>query len=86
MDGEKVLMISDSSTEEEIQAQREEAESLGASFKFEDPCKHLSQEEIQAKLDAKEPYVIRQTIKNVGETSFDDEVYGHIEFDGGEGH
>ncbi|MFA1015927.1 glutamate--tRNA ligase [Dubosiella newyorkensis] len=69
-------------SEEEIQAQREEAESLGASFKFEDPCKHLSQEELQAKLDAKEPYVIRQTIKNVGETSFDDEVYGHIEFDG----
>lgn len=69
-------------SEEEIQAQREEAESLGLSFKFEDPCKHLSAEEIQAKLDAGEPYVIRQTIKNVGETSFEDEVYGHIEFDG----
>lgn len=69
-------------SEEEIQAQREEAESLGLSFKFDDPCKHLSEEEIQAKLEAKEPYVIRQTIKNVGETSFDDEVYGHIEFDG----
>ncbi|EOS61014.1 glutamate-tRNA ligase [Firmicutes bacterium M10-2] len=69
-------------SEEEIQAQRDEAESLGLSFKFEDPCKHLSQEEIQAKLDAGAPYVIRQTIKNVGETYFDDEVYGHIEFDG----
>lgn len=69
-------------SEEEIQAQRDEAESLGLSFKFEDPCKHLSQEEIQAKLDAGTPYVIRQTIKNVGETYFDDEVYGHIEFDG----
>lgn len=28
-----------------------------------------------------EPYVIRQTINNVGETYFDDEVYGRIEFD-----
>lgn len=69
-------------SEEEIQAQRAEAESLGLSFKFEDPCKHLSEEEIQARLDAGEPYVIRQTIRNVGETSFEDEVYGHIEFDG----
>lgn len=69
-------------SEEEIEEQRKEAESLGISFKFDDPCKHLSEEEIQAKLDAREPYVIRQTISNVGETSFDDEVYGHIEFDG----
>lgn len=69
-------------SEEEIQAQRDEAESLGLSFKFDDPCKHLSLEEIQAKLDAGDSYVVRQTIKNVGETSFDDEVYGHIEFDG----
>ena len=69
-------------SEEEIQKQREEADSLGISFRFDDPCKHLSQEEIQQRLDAGEPYVIRQTINNVGETSFDDEVYGHIEFDG----
>ncbi len=69
-------------SEEEIQKQREEAESLGLSFRFDDPCKHLSKEEIQERLDAGEPYVIRQTINNVGETSFDDEVYGHIDFDG----
>lgn len=69
-------------SEEEIEAQRKEAESLGLSFKYDDPCRHLSQEEIQEKLDANTPYVIRQTIKNVGETSFDDMVYGHIEFDG----
>ena len=69
-------------SEEEIEAQRKEAESLGISFKFNDPCKHLSAEEVQAKLDAGEPYVIRQTIKDVGETYFDDEVYGRIEVDG----
>ncbi len=69
-------------SEEEIEAQRKEAESLGVSFKFEDPCSHLSKEEIQARLDAGDPYVIRQTIHNVGETYFDDMVYGHIEFDG----
>lgn len=69
-------------SEDDIEAQRKEAESLGISFRFDDPCKHLSQEEIQAKLDANDSYVIRQTIDHVGETSFDDEVYGHIEFDG----
>lgn len=69
-------------SEEEIEAQRKEAESLGVSFKFEDPCKHLSQQEIDEKLASGVPYVIRQTIDHVGETSFDDEVYGHIEFDG----
>lgn len=66
----------------EIEAQRKEAESLGISFRFDDPCKHLTEAEVQEKLANNEPYVIRQTIKNVGETSFDDEVYGHIEFDG----
>lgn len=69
-------------SEEEIEEQRKLADSLGVSFKFKDPCKHLSQEEIQARLDAGEPCVIRQTIDHVGETSFDDMVYGHIEFDG----
>ena len=69
-------------SEEEIEEQRKEAESLGISFKFDDPCKHLSEEEIKAKLDAGDSYVIRQTIGEVGETYFDDEVYGRIEVDG----
>ena len=45
----------------------------------EDPCIHLSQEEIQEKLNESIPHVIRQTIPTTGTTSFDDEVYGHIE-------
>lgn len=69
-------------SEEEIEAQRKEAESLGISFKFDDPCKHLSKEEVQERLDRGDSYVIRQTIDNVGTTSYDDMVYGHIEFDG----
>ena len=44
-----------------------------------DPCTHLTKEEVQAKLDAGIPYVIRQTIPTVGTVDFDDEVYGHIE-------
>ena len=68
-------------SEEEIERQRKEADSLGISFKYDDPCKHISLEEAKARVAAGEPYVIRQTINNVGETYFDDEVYGRIEFD-----
>ncbi len=68
-------------SEEEIERQRKEADSLGISFKYDDPCKHISLEEAKARVADGEPYVIRQTINNVGETYFDDEVYGRIEFD-----
>lgn len=46
-----------------------------------DPCTHLSQEEITNKLNNHETYVIRQTIPEDQTLSYDDEVYGHMEFD-----
>ena len=39
----------------------------------------LSKEEVEAKLAAGVPYVIRQNIPNEGTTSFEDEIYGKIE-------
>jgi glutamyl-tRNA synthetase len=42
-------------------------------------CLHLSKEEIQAKLDAGVPYVIRQNVPKEGTTRFVDEIYGTIE-------
>ena len=48
--------------------------------KYDGRCGRLSVEEIQAKLDANIPYVIRQRIP-VGKTAFDDAVFGHIEVD-----
>ncbi|MEE0830547.1 MAG: glutamate--tRNA ligase [Longicatena sp.] len=67
--------------EEEVERQRKEAESMGISFKYDDPCKHISIEEARARIAAGESYVVRQTIKQTGETYFDDEVYGRIEVD-----
>ena len=61
--------------EEDIEAQRQEQ---GDSFYFVDPCKKLSKEEIQNKLEAGEDYVIRLNVEPVGTTSFIDEVYGTI--------
>ncbi|MDO4344030.1 MAG: glutamate--tRNA ligase [Eubacteriales bacterium] len=42
-------------------------------------CLSLSPEEIQAKLDAGVPYVIRQNVPNEGTTKFEDDIYGTIE-------
>ena len=44
-------------------------------------CRSLSPQEVQAKLDAGLPYVIRQKMPKTGTTSFEDVVYGHIEVD-----
>jgi glutamyl-tRNA synthetase len=41
-------------------------------------CLSLSKEEVEAKLAAGVPYVIRQNIPNEGTTTFHDEIYGDI--------
>ncbi len=46
--------------------------------KYDGLCSKLSKEEIQAKLDAGVPYVIRQKMPKTGKTSFHDEVFGEI--------
>lgn len=48
--------------------------------KYDRHCLHLTQEEIDAKLAAGEPYVIRQKIP-AGSTTFSDAVYGDITVD-----
>ena len=47
-------------------------------------CRHLTQEEIDEKLAAGVPYVVRQKIPESGKTSFTDMVYGVIEVDNSE--
>ena len=47
-------------------------------------CLHLTQEEIQANLDAGKPYVIRQNNPQTGTTTFHDEIYGDITVDNSE--
>ena len=61
--------------EEDIEKQRQQQ---GDSFYFVDPCKKLSKDEIEAKLNSGEEYVIRLNVEPVGTTSFSDEVYGTI--------
>jgi len=47
-------------------------------------CLHLPKEEVEAKLAAGEPFVIRQNIPNEGTTSFFDDIYGEITVDNAE--
>ena len=48
---------------------------------YQDPCIHISLEEAKKRIAGGEKYVVRQTIPSTGVTSFEDEVYGHIEVD-----
>jgi len=57
----------------------EKSEEESDSFeKAEDPCRNMSPEEVQAKLDAGCPYVIRQRIPQEGTTTFHDVSFGDI--------
>ncbi|MBO4799903.1 MAG: glutamate--tRNA ligase [Lachnospiraceae bacterium] len=47
-------------------------------------CLSLSKEEVQAKLDAGVPYVIRQNNPTTGTTTFSDDIYGDITVDNAE--
>ena len=64
--------------EEDIEKQRQEQ---GDSFYFIDPCKKLTKEEIDSRIQSGEEYVIRLNVEPVGTTSFNDEVYGTITVD-----
>lgn len=68
-------------TKEELDARREEAAARGETFRYDKHCLHLSEAEIQEKLDAGVPYVIRQNIPEEGQTSFTDEIFGTITVD-----
>ncbi len=63
---------------ERLDALREEAESRKETFRYDKHCLHLSTEEIQEKLDAGIPYVIRQNNPEEGTTTFEDVIFGSI--------
>ncbi|MBQ9944359.1 MAG: glutamate--tRNA ligase [Clostridia bacterium] len=67
-------------TKEELDERRAAAEAKGEVFKYDKHCLNLSKDEIQAKLDAGTPYVIRLNCPTEGESAYDDEVFGHISF------
>ncbi len=65
-------------TKEELEERRAHAAARGETFKYDKHCLHLSKAEIQAKLDAGVPYVVRQNVPTEGTTSFTDLIFGTI--------
>ncbi|MDY6080967.1 MAG: glutamate--tRNA ligase [Eubacteriales bacterium] len=68
-------------TKEELDERRAEAEKNGGVWKYDKHCLHMPKEEVERRLAAGEPYVIRQNVPESGEASFDDVLYGHIAVD-----
>ncbi|ADZ90712.1 glutamyl-tRNA synthetase [Marinomonas mediterranea MMB-1] len=68
-------------TPEELDAMRDEQKANGLPQKYDGRALNLTQEEIQAKLDAGVPYVIRMKIPEEGTCVFQDMLRGQIEID-----
>lgn len=68
-------------TKEELDKRRAEAEAKGETFKYDKHCLNMPREEVERRLAAGEPYVIRQNVPTQGEASFDDIIFGHIAVD-----
>ena len=68
-------------TKERLDEARAAAEAKGETFKYDKHCLYLTQEEIERRLAAGEPYVIRQNVPTTGKAGFDDVIYGHVEVD-----
>lgn len=71
-------------SQERLAQLREEAEMMKKPFKYDKFCLGLSKEEIEEKLAAGVPYVIRQNNPKTGSTTFEDVIYGKITVDNSE--
>ena len=71
-------------TEERLEALHAEQRAAGEMTHYDGCCRELPKEEVEKRLAAGEPYVIRQKIPREGVTGFDDVVYGHIEVNNSE--
>ena len=65
-------------SKDRLDALRAECEADGRTFQYDRHCLGLSPEEVNARLQAGEPFVIRQKMPKEGTTTFHDSVYGDI--------
>lgn len=68
-------------TKEELEERKAQAEAEGKVWKYDKHCASIPYEEARKRVEAGEPYVIRQNVPETGSASFDDVLYGHIEVD-----
>jgi glutamyl-tRNA synthetase len=65
-------------TKERLAEERQKAEKAGQNYTYDKHCLNLSEQDIQAKLDAGQSFVVRQNIPVDGETTYSDAVFGDI--------
>ncbi len=65
-------------TKERLDDLREKQEAAKVPTRYDGLCSRLTKAEVEAKLAAGEPYVIRQKMPRYGKTTFHDEVFGNI--------
>ena len=68
-------------TDAHLEEERRAAEEQGRTYKYPKTCLSLSREEIQKRIEAGEPYVIRQNTPETGVVSFEDVIFGTITVD-----
>ena len=66
---------------ERLEELRAEQTGLGIPTKYDGKCRHLSPEEIDAKLSTDEPFTIRLKVPKNQKVSFHDTIRGKIEVD-----
>jgi len=66
---------------EELQAKRAQAEAQKKPWKYEGTCRNLSDEERQQRRSAGRSWALRFRVPATGRTSFDDQVFGHLEIE-----
>jgi glutamyl-tRNA synthetase len=64
---------------EELQAKRAQAEAQKKPWRYDGVCRNLSEHERRERRSAGRPYAIRFCVPDTGQTSFDDQVFGHLE-------
>jgi glutamyl-tRNA synthetase len=68
-------------TPEELQRRRAQAEAEKRPGKYDGTCRNLSPEEAQRRRSAGHPHALRFRVPETGQTSFEDQVFGHIELE-----
>lgn len=71
-------------TPEELDEQRQAAQEEGEGWKYPGTCRDLSSDEIQEKLEADEPKVVRFKVPDEGTTVVQDVVHEEVTFENGE--
>ncbi len=66
-------------TKEELEERRAAATAKGEQWKYDKHCLSIPKEEALRRMEAGEPFVIRQNVPTTGTASFDDAIYGHVE-------